>query len=220
MYLSQLILNPRSRRVQSEVSNPYELHRTVMQAFPDKNNGGPGRVLFRLELSPYPESNGLNLLVQSEKEPDWYRLGATNGYFLNIPNNNPATKFFDPVFAPGQRLAFRLRANPTIKCKFEGAKNSKRVGLYKEDEQLAWLKRKAEQSGFKVLAVNIMPEGKDQAFGTIRHPNQTSRRMEFLAVRFEGVLQVTDRDKFLAALQNGIGSGKGLGFGLLSLAPA
>ena len=38
------------------------------------------------------------------------------------------------------------------------------------------------------------------------------------AERFEGVLRVVDVQVFLAALENGIGSAKGLGFGLLSLA--
>ena len=42
----------------------------------------------------------------------------------------------------------------------------------------------------------------------------------FLAVQFDGVLQVTDPDKLVAAVETGIGSAKGFGFGLLSLAPA
>ena len=35
MYLSQLTLNPRTRRVQRELANPYELHRTLMRAYPE-----------------------------------------------------------------------------------------------------------------------------------------------------------------------------------------
>lgn len=42
----------------------------------------------------------------------------------------------------------------------------------------------------------------------------------FLAVRFDGLLEVTDPGKFLETLRAGIGSAKGFGFGLLSLAPA
>ena len=34
LYLSRLILNLRSRRVQQELANVYELHRTIMTAFP------------------------------------------------------------------------------------------------------------------------------------------------------------------------------------------
>jgi CRISPR system Cascade subunit CasE len=39
-----------------------------------------------------------------------------------------------------------------------------------------------------------------------------------LAIQFEGLLQVTDPDRLQHTVQQGIGSGKGLGFGLLSLA--
>ena len=37
MYLSRLILNPRSRQVRNELADPYEMHRTVCKAFPDAN---------------------------------------------------------------------------------------------------------------------------------------------------------------------------------------
>ena len=39
------------------------------------------------------------------------------------------------------------------------------------------------------------------------------------AVRFDGVLVVTDRAAFKTTVANGIGSGKAFGLGLLSLAP-
>jgi CRISPR system Cascade subunit CasE len=39
-------------------------------------------------------------------------------------------------------------------------------------------------------------------------------------VLFEGVLRVNDPAKLIEAVRNGIGSAKGYGFGLLSLAPA
>ena len=36
MYLSRLLLNPRSRQVQRETADPYNLHKTIMQAFDPK----------------------------------------------------------------------------------------------------------------------------------------------------------------------------------------
>jgi len=39
-------------------------------------------------------------------------------------------------------------------------------------------------------------------------------------VRYEGLLQVTDPHLLVEAVRAGIGSAKGFGFGLLSLAPA
>jgi CRISPR system Cascade subunit CasE len=100
-----------------------------------------------------------------------------------------------------------LRANPTVK------RQEKRHGLLREEEQLAWLHRKAADGGFDVRSVEIIAEGPERAWGR-RHSNPLS----FVAVRLEGVLCVTDAGAFLEVLQRGIGSGKGFGFGLLSLA--
>lgn len=208
MYLSQLILNPRSRQVRSEVSQPYEMHRTLLKAFPDQAEGGPGRVLFRLENQDQPTQAGLKLLVQSDREPDWRGLAEKPDYLVQNPDYKP----FEPVFQPGQRLHFRLRANPTVK------RNGKRWGLYTEEEQRTWLARKAEEGGFALLGVTVISEGK--VGGKIHRSEEESHTLNLLAVRFDGVLQVTNPAKFLETVQQGIGSGKGLGFGLLSLARA
>ncbi|MCL4298326.1 MAG: type I-E CRISPR-associated protein Cas6/Cse3/CasE [Anaerolineae bacterium] len=214
MYLSQLILSPRSRQVRSEVSQPYEMHRTLLKAFPDQVQDGPGRVLFRLESQDPATQAGLKLLVQSDREPDWRYLAEKPDYLAQ----EPAYKQFEPVFQPGQRLRFRLRANPTVKRMFPGEEKSKRIGLYKEEEQRDWLARKAEQGGFDLLGVQVQQE--DTIGGVIHRPDGKNHDLNLLAVRFDGLLQVTDPVKFLETVQQGIGSGKGLGFGLLSLARA
>ncbi|MGI6156807.1 MAG: type I-E CRISPR-associated protein Cas6/Cse3/CasE, partial [Enterococcus lemanii] len=46
------------------------------------------------------------------------------------------------------------------------------------------------------------------------------RRLSHLAVRYDGLLRVRSSEVFGEALAAGIGSAKGFGFGLLSLAPA
>jgi CRISPR system Cascade subunit CasE len=214
MYLSRLILNPRSRRVQREVAAPYQMHRSLMRAFPDDLAAGDERVLFRLEA--HPHTGTLNLLVQSLTLPDWSWLAepGARGYLLPVDEPNPAVKSFDLNLAPAQVLAFRLRANPTVKRRFN-EKDHKRVGLYREEEQIEWLKRKGEQGGFRVLSART--GGRDTVNGTI-HRDEATHKLHLLAVQFDGLLQVTDPDRLREAVQRGIGSGKGLGFGLLSLA--
>ncbi len=44
--------------------------------------------------------------------------------------------------------------------------------------------------------------------------------LTLIAVRFDGVLQITDLTTFNRTLEQGVGSGKGFGFGLLSVAPS
>lgn len=231
MYLSRLMLNPRSRQAQRELGNPYEMHCSVYAAFPEVLPPDE-RVLYRVD--EHPASGTPMLLVQSHGAPDWTRANALPGYLLS-----PAEcKAFTIALVPGQVYAFRLRANPTVKkatreeqpvphpgwvaaqraARDRGepvrSGNGTRLGLAREEEQRAWLERQAKRCGFAVQACTVLPEGLQHAG---RHGG---RRMSHLAVRYEGVLEVTDGALMERALQQGIGPAKGFGFGLLSLAPA
>ncbi len=204
MYLSRLTLNTRSRQAMSEITRPYQLHRTLMRAFPDADNGGPGRVLFRLDT---PEDNEcLWLLVQSEKKPAWGHHEALRDY-LQAP---PECKEYTPSFTPDQTLHFRLRANPTMRVKQSG----KRQGVLGEERQLDWLKRKGLAGGFELLSVTVI----DEDFKRETTPSKGYSKLTLLSVRYEGVLRVRDPERFGAALATGIGNAKGFGFGLLSVA--
>jgi CRISPR system Cascade subunit CasE len=222
MYLSRLILNPRHRRVQKEIAAPYQLHRSIMNAFPDDLKEGQERVLFRLENAPSfdplgtPRQQGLVLLVQSFTFPDWSWLEAPNarGYLLPVDVPNPSTKTFELQLFPGQTLTFRLRANPTVKRTVDDKK--KRVGLYREEEQRKWLERKAEQGGFQVLSARTGRQ--DIIRGQLKRNGKT-HKLRLLSVQFDGVLRVNDPERLRESVRCGIGSGKGMGFGLLSLAP-
>ncbi len=206
MYLSKLILNPDSRQVRIDLADPYEMHRTVMKAFPDRTEGGPGRVLFRLE--PAKSDRAAVVLVQSMEKPDWSEAKET-GYAFSVDS-----KEYEPSFREGQVLRFRLKANPTVRRKTEknGNLKSARHGLYKHEEQMEWLRgKKASRHGFQVLDVRIV-----ESF------NQKSKkgRHTHFSVRFEGLLKVSDPEDFAEAVANGVGPAKGYGFGLLSVAPA
>jgi CRISPR system Cascade subunit CasE len=213
MYLSRLVLNPRSRRVQREIADPYQLHRSLMRAFPGDLQEGDERVLFRLDADA--RGGAPTVLLQSWLEPkwDWLDDAGARGYLLRPPE----TKAFDLRLAAGQVLAFRLRANPTVKRRFDDG-DHKRVGLYREEEQIEWLKRKGEQGGFCLLAARA--GGDSRVGGFIRREEEDkTHKLTLLAVQFDGLLQVTDPDRLRETVRRGVGSGKGLGFGLLSLAP-
>ena len=177
MFLSKLALNPRSRQVRSELADPYQMHRTILQAFPDKENGGPGRVLFRVDTAC--DSGQPVVLVQSAAPPDWCRFKPAADYLLA----DPATKEFEPHFAARQTFVFRLRANPTVK------RDGKRHGLFREELQLAWLHRKAAAGGFRVRSARIVPEGVQHGK---KHAGDQSVQLAFFSVLFEGTLEVTD----------------------------
>jgi len=199
MYLSKLTLNPYCRLAMRDLADPYQMHRTIMRAFPSRQDGGPGRVLFRVE--PTSHDDPKVVLVQSDKKPDWSVLEALPGYLIDV-----RSKWFEIRCRPGQRFCFRLRANPTVKT------NGKRYGLVRYDRQCKWLDRKAQQGGFRL--VDFAPRRSVKLIGRAKgDPPQTH-----LAVDFEGILEVADPELFADTIKRGIGSAKGLGFGLLSVA--
>ncbi len=205
MYLSKLTLNPSpaARGVQRDLASPYELHRSVMRAFPDKDQGGPGRVLFRLE--PIRDGEPPVLLVQSEDRPDWSDLSARPDYLLSVE-----TKPIDLDVAEDQLLRFRLRANPTVK------RDGNRQGLVRYEDQIGWLERKAEAAGFR--PVDIAVRKSSRYVSKVKRGGET-RKQTHLGVDYEGILQVADPEQFKTAVAAGIGPAKGYGFGLLSVAP-
>lgn len=222
MYLSRLFLNPRSHQVRNEIANPYEMHRTICRAFPNANykvNESSG-ILFRLDISRQTQIP--ILLAQSLDEPDWSFLQKE--YLLtedSLPwdTPNPSYKSFAVKLLAGQTLAFRLRANPTKRLgKSAGEKHHQRIGIYDEDGQTRWLKRKLSQAGASLQGVQIVPQGKSAGWRK-NGRDESTRKLTLQATLFDGLLQVTDPAALQAALQTGIGSGKGFGFGLLSLAP-
>jgi CRISPR system Cascade subunit CasE len=200
IYLSRLNLNEQSTRVRAELADPYQMHRTLSKAFGDVSDDfTAARLLFRVDVG---RNGDLDLLAQSKTAPQWERLTLTAGYLLSPPE----VKEVDPVFTTGQRMAFRLRANPTIKHK------GKRIGIRKDAEQLAWLARKAELGGFSVFTAAVAPDAWVNS--------RTARGFETTlnAVEFNGVILVSDPQRLRETLEAGIGSAKGFGFGLLSLA--
>jgi CRISPR system Cascade subunit CasE len=220
MYLSRLILNPRSRQARNELTDPYEMHRTVCRAFPNAvyADNQPSGILFRVDL--HPRTRVPTLLVQSLLPPDWSFLRTEGKDYLLDANDlpleveNPAVKELTLNLREGQVLAFRLRANPTVKKDREGKKQGRRLGLIYEEDQRKWLERKLEAAGAALLSVNIANDRLMR--GRVFHPKE--QRMSFLAVQFDGLLQVKNGEKLTSAICAGFGSAKSFGFGLLSLA--
>ena len=220
MHLSRLILNPRSRQVRSELARPYEMHRTLLNAFPQGKVGVQRTaddaigLLYRIDEDA--RSGNLHLLVQSQQAPQWNFLAASN--YLLPAAGNPATREVNLQLRAGQVLAFRLRANPTRRLSAGKGNNGKRIGIYQEHEQENWLKRKGEQHGFHLLQVQISRDEMLRQARAVLDSNGVVHDLKLLSVQFDGVLQIVDAERLMQAIGVGIGSGKAFGFGLLSVA--
>jgi len=222
VYLSLLRLDPGSSDVRRDLSDPYDLHRTIMRAFPsivdpEQEPRSFWGVLYRLEHDrrvAHP-----TLYVQSRVMPDWSFIDERSLVHDSVPN--PMTKSVTNAYnrlTRGRVLRFRLRANATkkIDTKTDEAgnrRNGRRVPLLKVEEQVEWLARKSAQHGFDLQHVNIASSGAGERL--------RSRKVggTFQGVLYEGQLVVREPDEFRKAIADGIGPGKAFGFGLLSIAP-
>lgn len=223
LYLSRLCLNPRSWAARRDLANDYQLHSTLSRAITPRLTQAQSvvarvavldereRLLFRLDSTV---GQSTTVLVQSLRQPDWSFLGMDDwrGYLAETPE----VKAVSLALTADQVLRFRLRANPTRKTTRDGRKI--RVSLMGLDSQLQWLQRKLSEAGADLLDARAAQEGlsRSRKHGVGEEGSQQT----LFAVRFEGVLQVVDPVRLRAGVEAGIGSGKGYGFGLLSLAPA
>lgn len=238
IYLTKLTLNPQSRKVWDDLGDLQNMHRTVSQAFPKieidadaphherKTPRNTFNLLHRLDFDA--RSGRAVLLVQSNLKPDWSFL--RDDYASEIECKAVHEQY--GRIENGMRLLFRLRANPTKRVgksdtqadeKYKPSETRKirrRVELRTDGEKIDWLRRKGADAGFRLTDVkinevvaNAAVHSSSKQFG--RRGNQ---KMTFGAALFEGVLEVTDAEKFRESLQTGIGTGKAYGFGLLSVA--
>ena len=222
MYLSRIHLNPRCREVQRDLADPYQLHSTLCRAFcaPAKKCP-PGEFLWRIE----PDKNATALpcvLVQSRSLPDWAKIGVQEWLEKADPAIDLATRLNLGGLEEGQRFRFRLRANPCV------TRHGKRLGLLRREEQQDWLMRKAELHGFTLPPRPVLDfYESDKGAVDVRITQEQMLRGKqhcgnaicIYSVLYEGILTVIEPEKVKVALHNGVGHGKVLGLGLLSVIP-
>lgn len=188
-FLSQVTVDKRERKF----ADGYAWHRAIWEAFP----GGPDAArdfLFRVD----DLHRSFRVYVLSATEPTAPPWGQWR------------TKPISPSFLDHAAYRFQLRANPTMRRKGD----ARRLGLFGEDLLRAWMERKSGAAGFRLVA-DSLAVGAPLA---VRFHRQ-GHMGKHLAVDFQGILAVTQREAFKNAFRTGIGSAKGFGFGLLMLAP-
>lgn len=226
MFLHRIHLDHRNKEVRRDLADPYELHSTLCRAFsPRELKCSEGEFLWRLE--PEVSSNGCpRILVQSRSLPDWSRIGI-KGWFAGDPDPaiNLAVRLRLDSLSQGQRFRFRLRSNPCV------TRNGKRLGLLKLEEQEAWIERKGrDQHGFQLPcleSVGLTEDPIDRVDVRVsqeqmlhgRRRSEGGKDIRVFSVLYDGILAVSDTGKFLSALRSGVGHGKAMGLGLLSVVP-
>lgn len=222
MYLNRIHLDPRCREARRDLADPYQLHSTICRAFskPDRKCS-EGEFLWRLETETDPIGCP-RILIQSRKIPDWTNIGVKGWMAKSDPSLDLKDRLKLDSLKIGRRFRFRLRANPCV------TRNGKRLGLLRLEEQERWIGRKGGQHGFSLPPISALDLSKSpqERFDVrisheqmLRGNQHSGNPVRIFSVLYDGILSVTDPDKFRNALQTGIGHGKVMGLGLLSVVP-
>ena len=203
MYLSRVEIDTKNRRKIKDLIHLGAYHNWVEQSFPDEiKKSERNRHLWRID-----RLNGHDyLLIFSEQKPNEHsleRYGVENT--AEIKDYNPfLNKLMD-----GQILRFRLTANPTHRH------DGKVLPHVTIEYQKKWLLDKAKQSGFDL---------NEEQFDIVNREysplyKKENRHVNLSKVSFEGILKITDLNKFKQSLVSGIGREKAFGMGLLTVIP-
>jgi len=222
MFLHRIHLDPRCREARRDLSDPYQLHSTLCRGFCPQDRKCPeGEILWRLEPETDPDGCP-RILIQSRTMPDWAGIGVKGWLAKADPPIDLNNRLKFDSLKIGQRFRFRLRANPCV------TRDGKRLGLLKQEEQAIWIARKGERHGFSLPQLTSFDRSEPSQVRVgvrisqeqmLRGKQHTGNGIRIYAVLYDGILSVSEPAKFRDAMQTGIGHGKVLGLGLLSVAP-
>ena len=222
MFLHRIHLDPRCREARRDLSDPYQLHATLCRAFSPPDRKCPeGEILWRLDPEIDPDGCP-RILVQSRRIPNWTGIGVKGWLAKADPPIDLKNRLKLDSLKIGQRFRFRLRANPCV------TRDGTRLGLLQLEEQEHWSARKGHLHGFVLpqLPSFDLPEPRRERVDVrvsqeqmLRGTQHAANGIRVYSVLYDGILTVSKPDIFKGALQTGIGHGKVMGLGLLSVAP-
>jgi CRISPR system Cascade subunit CasE len=207
MYLTRMELDTAKRATMRALTNPSALHGTLESSFPGERQ----HPLWRLD-----HLNGKTyLLLLSHEKSDLTRGEETFGF----PGLGWETRDYSPLL---QRIVqdslwhFRLVANPTKSVPDPNRGKRGKVRAYTApQDQKQWLLEQGEKHGFQVTDGSFDVMG--QQWLHFLKGKEREKAVSLLAVTYEGVLQVTDPERFCETLCHGLGRGKAYGMGLLTV---
>ena len=201
MYLSRIELNIGLRETMKALVSPSKFHGAVENSF----SGERSRRLWRID-----DLNGKKyILILSETIPNLEHFAEQFGYVGKYETKDYSI-LLDRIMNGG-KWRFRLTANPTI-----SKSHGKVLAHITPKYQKKWLSDRAEKCGFSL---------DDDEFQTVqskwydfhKKDGDKSANIRLLSVTFEGILTISNAEKFKEILCNGIGREKAYGQGLLTV---
>ena len=203
-HLSLMRLNPGNRRCRGDMTDPQDMHRSLMSMFPPAPDGSDSprrhfRILWRIEPAGSP-----TLLVQSSSAPDFHKLPS--GYA------SCQTKSIDDhlaSLATGLAIAYRVVLNPV---KISRRSDTERRTVIPSSERAAWWASLAPKMGLRLHGAPVLTGLHD------RYLRRSGAPFRLYSVRVDGAAEIADPDLLRAAAADGIGRAKAWGCGLLTVA--
>lgn len=237
-YLSRVLLNPKRAETRRFFANPQAVKGAILGEFAEQPVSE--RVLWRLDHQRIPGSDAYQgeLLILTQSRQGWTGLVERVGY-PGSDGGAATVRDYGPVLssvALGREFAFRTRVNPvqnTVNLahpnKSEAARfardnhrRSVRVAHRTVSAQTGWFLQHTEKWGFRLPEgsaggpnMRLVDRGR---LDFTKRADGFGHRVRLGTATFEGVLEVTDTETFMASLLSGVGPAKGYGCGLITLA--
>ncbi|MBN9612685.1 MAG: type I-E CRISPR-associated protein Cas6/Cse3/CasE [Actinobacteria bacterium] len=230
MYLTRFQINPHRRDAAKLLASPQVMHAAVLAGFPNEIRSDAGRVLWRVDRAGVKHL----LIISSPTKPDLTHLVEQAGW--PAVEGGWETRDFRPLldrFDGGQQWGFRLTGNPTHALAPQPGERRGRIVAHRTVEhQIGWLAAQSNRHGFSLVEQQI--QRLDAESGQPRLITASTARLSrseivrfarggqtvtLRVAEFDGLLEITDPDRFRGALSHGIGSARAYGCGLLTVAP-
>lgn len=204
-----LRLSPESNLTRSIVADPHAGHAAVMKAFSGHINpvdlfasaGGATpdhrRQLGILHaLNIRPATSEVRMVVQSKIEGDW---SALEGHLICPPNS---TEISDDDSSYTGSIRYEVTYNPIMEIS-----RQRKYRTLRGQEQVEWWTKRAEKYGLKLLTSPVATKSENRKV--------SSKGFTLATATVQGVAEVVDREKFLAARKSGVGKARAYGCGLI-----
>ena len=214
LYVSALHLDRKAIKA-LKITDPYSLHRVVYSLFPDvrteaeKHSHIQSGIVYADQGGEYNGYQSVRKVLMISDRPPASEVKDEQGNLYG----EVICKSLAEEFLSHARYQFKVQVNPVRKDKQSG----KRMAIKGRDATRQWFMDRAPKSwGFEVDPTQLQIHAIDvlQFRKQKDGPDITIGK-----AHIQGVLTVTDPEKFKQSFKHGIGKGRAFGCGLLQIVP-
>ena len=221
MYLSRVEIDFDNRMKTRKLTHLGAYHDWVERSFPeDFELGNRTRKLWRIDRL----NDKYYLLIVSENKPvivsedNPEKEGLERYGVSGTGQVKDYDKFLNSI-KTGGKMRFRVKLN-TVKAdsqegKKAGLKRGRLFPIVNQEELVRFLIDRSKKNGFKVEEDDFVVV--EKWFEKLQKKNM--KPLDLAMATYEGNLVVTDEEKFIKTLTEGIGKKKAYGFGMMTVIP-